>query len=284
MPWHGAAATISRVRICVVRLAALWLVGLCVASACASAPSTVGPLAGRYRLSGGGGALPVAGPLTEAFAKLHPGVVWVIEDIGSDGGVHLAANGSIDLGMVSRSLKAAEQSEVQAVPIGYSATGLATNAGNPVAALTKQQGRGIFSGAISDWSTVGGRPGRIVVLVREVDSATRISVESYFFDGNATFGTDAVEVHDIDETLRSIRSFKDSIGMLSVNALTLGDRNIKFLAIDGVVPTAQSVRNGTYPIRRELFFVAHPTNVKPAIRAFLDFVRSQAGQKIIAEN
>lgn len=131
---------------------------------------------------------------------------------------------------------------------------------------------------------MGGRPGRIVVLVREVDSATRISVESYFFDGNATFGTDAVEVHDIDETLRSIRSFKDSIGMLSVNALTLGDRNIKFLAIDGVVPTAQSVRNGTYPIRRELFFVAHPTNVKPAIRAFLDFVRSQAGQKIIAEN
>jgi phosphate transport system substrate-binding protein len=198
--------------------------------------------------------------------------------------VNLVANGSADLGMVSRRLKEAEQSQVEAIAIGYSATGLATNAANPVAALTKKQGREVFSGVITDWSAVGGKPGRIIVLVREVDSATRISVESYFFGGTAAFATDAVEVHDIEETLRSIRSFKDAVGMLSVNALTLSDPTMRFLAIDGVAPTAQSVRNGTYPIRRELYLLAHPTTLKPAIRAFLDFVRSPAGQKIVAEN
>ena len=50
------------------------------------------------------------------------------------------------------------------------------------------------------------------------------------------------------------------------------------------IATRDTLANGTYPILRKLYFVAHmdPTKVKPAIKAFLDFVKGPEGQKILA--
>ncbi len=242
------------------------------------------PLGGRYTVSGGGGALEPTRALTDAFQKLHPTITWVIEDVGSDGGVQLTANASVDLGMISRNLKDSEKGTVQTLPIGLSGTGVAVNASNPVTGLTKEQVRGIYTGAITDWSAVGGSPGKMTVLVREAGSATRSAFESYFFTAKPAYGKDVLEVYEIAETQKALRSFKDSIGMLSITNATLSDKSVKFLAIDGAAATKENLANGTYKIQRPLYFVYHndPQQVKPAIKEFLDFVRGPNGQKIIA--
>lgn len=252
--------------------------------ATAPAAPTADPLAGRYSLSGGGGALQIVNPLATAFSKLHPGVIFTIEDVGSDAGVQLTANSSIDLGMTSRDLKDPEKALVQSLSIGFSGTGVALNAANSVTGLSKQQVKDIFSGTITDWSKVGGSAGKITVLIREADAATRSSFESYFFGGKATYGKDAIEVYEIEETIKSIRSFKDSIGMLTINDRTLHEAGIKLISVDGIAPTQQNLASGQYPVRRPLYLVYHPTKVKPAIAAFIDFVKSPDGQKIIATN
>lgn len=251
----------------------------------AAAPaSTKDPLGGRYTLVGGGGALDAVNALTGAFSKRHPSVTWLIDDVGSDGGVRLVATGGADLGMISRDLKGAEKGSVGTLSIGISGTAVAVNAANPVTGLTRDQVRRIYSGEITDWSLAGGSPGTMTVLVREATSSTRSAFESYFFTSAPTYGKSVIEVHELGETLKTIASFKDAVGMVTISNATLRDATITLLAIDGVAATKENLVSGAYPIRRPLHLVhdTDPAKLKPAVRAFLDFVRGPDGQKVIA--
>jgi phosphate transport system substrate-binding protein len=247
---------------------------------------TADPLGGTYVTKGGGGALDAVKALTTGFSGTHPSVIWQgFDDVGSDAGVTLTVGGNIDLGFISRELRAAEKGKVETLTIGATGTGVGISASNSVKALTKDQVAKIFTGQITDWKDVGGTPGRIRVLLREPDSSTRSAFESYFFGSTKpVYAKDAVEVFQIEETLKAIGSFKDSIGMMTMNALAFNTADVRLLTIDGIAANRETLSNGTYPIRRPLFFVyqAEPAKVKPTIKAFLDFVKGPDGQKILA--
>ena len=98
------------------------------------------------------------------------------------------------------------------------------------------------------------------------------------------YSKNAVEVFQIDETLKALGSFKDSIGMMTMNAKAFSTAEVRMLTIDNIAATRETLANGTYPIRRPLFFVynTEPAKVKPTIKAFIDFVKGPEGQKILA--
>ena len=250
-----------------------------------SAP-TADPLAGQYIVNGGGGALDNVKALTDGFKTQHPSITWQgLADIGSDAGVNLAVSGETDLGYISRDLKDPEKGKVESLAIGASGTAVAVAASNPVKSLTKDQVAKIFTGAITDWKDVGGTPGKIRVLIRESGAATRSAFEAYFFDGKKlAYAPNSVEVTTITETVKAINSFKESIGMVTMNASTFSDNTIAFTTVDGVTASRENLNSGKYQVRRPLYFVynADPTKVKPAIKAFIDFVKGPEGQKILA--
>ena len=268
-----------------IALAALFAASCGGASPIASKP-TADPLAGTYVTKGGGGALDAVKALTAGFSAVHPTVIWQgFDDVGSDAGVSLTVSGTVDLGFISRDLKAPEKGTVETVAIGASGTGVGVNATNPVKALTKDQVAKIFTGQITDWKDVGGAPGKIRVLLREPESSTRSAFESYFFGSTKpVYAKDAIEVFQIDETLKAIGSFKDAIGMMTMNAKAFSTADVGLLTIDSIAATRETLANGTYPIRRPLYFVYHPepAKVKPTIKAFIDFVKGAEGQKILA--
>jgi phosphate transport system substrate-binding protein len=267
----------------------LALVALLVASCGGANPiakATDDPLAGTFVTKGGGGALDAVKALTSGFTAVHPTVLWQgFDDVGSDAGVSLTVSSTVDLGFISRDLKAPEKGTVEIVPIGASGTGVGINASSSVKALTKDQVAKIFSGQITDWKDVGGAPGKIRVLLREPESSTRSAFESYFFGSTKpVYSKEAVEVFQIDETLKALGSFKDSIGMMTMNAKAFSTADVRMLTIDNIAATRETLANGTYPIRRPLFFVynTEPAKVKPTIKAFIDFVKGPEGQKILA--
>jgi len=267
----------------------LVLAALLVASCGGANPiakPTEDPLAGTFVLKGGGGALDAVKALTSGFTSAHPAVLWQgFDDVGSDAGVSLTVSSTVDLGYISRDLKAPEKGTVETVPIGASGTGVGINASSLLKSLTKDQVAKIFTGQITDWKDVGGAPGKIRVLLREPESSTRSAFESYFFGSTKpVYAKDAVEVFQIDETLKALGSFKDSIGMMTMNAKAFSTADVRMLTIDNVAATRDTLANGTYPIRRPLFFVYHPepAKVKPTVKAFIDFVKGPEGQKILA--
>ena len=267
----------------------LALVALLVASCGGANPiatPTNDPLAGTFVTKGGGGALDAVKALTSGFSAVHPTVLWQgFDDVGSDAGVSLTVSSTVDLGFISRDLRAPEKGTVEVVPIGASGTGVGINASSLVKALTKDQVAKIFTGQITDWKDVGGGPGTIRVLLREPESSTRSAFESYFFGSTKpVYSKNAVEVFQIDETLKALGSFKDSIGMMTMNAKAFSTAEVRMLTIDNIAATRETLANGTYPIRRPLFFVynTEPAKVKPTIKAFIDFVKGPEGQKILA--
>jgi phosphate transport system substrate-binding protein len=263
---------------------ALILVG--AAAACGAKPTapSADPLSGTYTASGGGGALPAVRALTKRFAELHPGVVWQIDETGSDAGVNLAAGGAIDFGFVSRGLTSEESLKLKTLNIGLSGTGLIVHTANPLKNLTKDQVRRIFSGEIKNWSEVGWENLEIKVFIREANAATRTSFETYFFGGKATYTKDASEVFELDQTLKAVGSFRASIGMATSSSRTANEPNIHLISIDGIYPSPENLVNGTYRIGRPLMLVfpLDESKLKPGIRAFLEFVGSPEGQRVAA--
>ncbi len=181
-------------------------------------------------------------------------------------------------------MKDSERAKVQALEIGATGTAVAVHAGNPVSNLTTPQVRKIYAGEITDWADLGGMQGKIRVLAREKGAASRTAFDTYFFRTGGGPAPNVREVFESDEMVTTIRSFRDSIGMLTLDKRSLSDPQVKLLAIDGVEPTLANVLNGSYPVRRPMFLISGATydKVKPALREFMDFVGSEEGQRIIA--
>lgn len=240
---------------------------------------------GRFLLSTGGGAQAQVTALTKRFTELHPGLNWLIENVGSDAGVGLVVSRHSDLGAISRDLTPAEKGTVSLEPLGIVGTAVAVNPDNPLKGLTIAQVRKVFGGELTNWSQLGGPDLAIRVFLRDTTAATRQSFDEYVFaDMKPTYTETAATVGSNAEMATSIRSFAGAIGMATLKQATVDDPKLRLLAIDGVPATMAALNDGTYKIRRPLYLVYpnDPSKMKPDVKLFLDFVRSPEGQKILA--
>jgi ABC-type phosphate transport system substrate-binding protein len=70
--------------------------------------------------------------------------------------------------------------------------------------------------------------------------------------------------------------------MIGVKSEDPKAEGVRLLSIDGVLPTRSALRDGTYKFGRPLYLLASKTAAaKPAIAAFLEYLSSADGQKIL---
>ena len=265
-------------------VAALGLVLLLTSCGAVPASPTPEPLSGTYTASGGGGALPAVQALTARFKELHPKTDWIVSESGSNSAIKLVLSNTIDVGFVSRALTDAEKEKVTGIPIGFSGTAVVVNSGNSVTSLTREQLRAIYAGEVMSWLEIGGTEPTIRAYIREPNAATRQTFESFVFGAAVpTYGKNVIQQTEVEAMLTAVGSFRGAIGIASTGSRTASDKRVKMLSIDGITATQETIASGDYKIVRPLAVIYSNTGeLKPAIRAFFEFVKSAEGQRIAA--
>jgi len=125
----------------------------------------------------------------------------------------------------------------------------------------------------------------IVVVSREDGSGTRgafielFGIEQKNEDGTKKDLTtkEAIIAKQTDVMMTNIAGDPYAIGYISLGSL---NDTVEALQIEGVTPTAENVKNGTYPIARP-FNIATKDEVSELAEDFIGFIRSAEGQAVI---
>ena len=208
---------------------------------------------------------------------------------GSTGvGMKNIALGTSDISMASREVTADEISQFgdqfQERLIAYDGIVIAVSkeiyeAG--VTALTKDQVRRIYSGEIRNWKELGGPDEEILVAAREMGSGTRDTFnEDIMEDKKAeTPGVSTVAGSNA-EIKTALTGSNKAIGYLGFSYAE--DGSVGVIALDGVEPTAESIKDGSYELARRLYFYTFG-DASPGAQAFIDFMTGPDGQQVAEE-
>jgi phosphate transport system substrate-binding protein len=225
----------------------------------------------------------------ELYMKKHPETT--IQVTGGGSGVGLAAliNGSTEIANSSRPIKLAELGKIKAkfgknaIEISCAKDGLSVflNKGNKVSELTIQQLGDIFSGKITNWKMVGGDEAKIRLYSRESSSGTFEFFKEHVV--KTDFSPTCQTLPGTAAIVNAVKKDKYSIGYGgAAYAEDVKDCKVKKDAKSkGVLPTAATIKDKTYPISRYLYMYikSKPTG---ETKAFIDWILSPEGQNIIA--
>lgn len=197
-----------------------------VLSACSS-PAAANPaasgdtLSGTITVSGAFALYPLMSVWSDEFHKLHPNVEFDISGGGAGKGMTDALSGAVDIGMVSRKVKAEEETQgAYTIPVVKDAVFGVISAKNPVLKEILAQGikqetlRKIFiTGEIKTWGEVVGKPeitDAIHVYTRS-DSAGAAEIWAQFLGGKVQADIQGVGVNADPGLLDTV--VKDPLGI-----------------------------------------------------------------------
>ena len=236
------------------------------------------------------GSTTVAVPMEELankYKEIDPNVVVEVQGVGSSAGVKAAADGTADIGMVSREVKDSEKSDaLEVTTIAYDGIAVVINPVNGVTDLTKEQVKGIFEGTITNWSEVGGDDADIIVVTREDGSGTRSAFEEILglqqeIDGKkvSSISQGALVAEGNGTIKATVASKEGSIGFVSLGFI---DETVKAISVDGVMPTVETVKGGEYSVSRPLLIITQKEGTQTT-KDFVEFILGDEGQEIVSE-
>ena len=235
-------------------------------------------LSGTISLAGSTSMQKLADALAETFMEANSGVTVTVEYSGSSAGIESLLNGSCDIGDASRNLKDSEKSGAVENIVAIDGIAVIVDKNNTVAGLTKQQLSDIYTGAVTNWSEVGGSDTPIVVVGREAGSGTRGAFEEILKVEDAC--KYAVECDSTGAAMAKVASTEGAIGYVSLDVL---DDSVNALNLDDVAPTSDNIVAGTYFLCRP-FVMATKGEISgqnELVQAFFDFLKSDEGKAVV---
>ncbi len=195
-------------------------------------------------------------------------------------------------------LKMAEDSgvELELIPIAYDAMVFFTNNDNPIKGLTKEQISNIYvNDAYENWSEVGGSDALLYPYCRNNDSGSHAHMEKYFLNGNDIHPEVQKETsYTMSNVLTDVIAAKteEPVGYglgysiyyyyHNVDAVLDTKRHLKLLAIDGVMPSDETIADGSYPLSSNSYIVLRKDTPQDSpARRMAEFMLTEAGQQCV---
>lgn len=221
----------------------------------------------------------VIGALGEAYEAMDSGVKVTYNATGSGSGIKAVQEGRCDIGLSSRSLKEDEKSSgLTETVLAYDGIALIVHPDNPVTDLSLEQIADIYTGVITNWSQAGGNDSEIVLIGREASSGTRDGFES--ITGTADACLYRQELSSNGDVIATVAGNPNAIGYASMAAIK---DTVKVLSVDGVAPSEDTVRDGSYAVQRPFVLVTRDgTALSESAQKFFDYAASSQARDVIA--
>lgn len=241
-------------------------------------------VSGTLNLTGSTSMADVCNALTEKFMEKNPDVNATVGGNGSGEAPTAVDSGTAQIGLLSRELKESENpGNYNVYQIGLDGIAIVVNPENGVSELTVEQIGKIYTGEITNWKELGGADLAIVANGREAASGTRGAFEEIVKVG----GEDIVDRCKYANEYNSTGALKQAVagnpGAIGYVSLSSVDDTVKAVTVEGVAPSEETVKDGSYKIQRP-FIMITGKNADSVTKAFLEFVASEEGQQIILDD
>ncbi len=228
------------------------------------------------------------GPIAKAFAEYYmgknPGVNITVSESGSGNGAKSLINAACDVATMSRPMKNSELKAAQdagVLPIEHivamDGIVIVVHPSNPLANLTIEQIRDIYTGRIKTWKELGGPDQPIVLISRDTNSGTYETFETLVMNKEKL--SEKVEYVGSNGAIRQrVMSTESAIGYVGLAFI----EGVKGLKVNDVEATPEAITDKTYPIARPLYMYTsgRPKKGTP-LYDFVDLAGTPEGKKIV---
>jgi phosphate transport system substrate-binding protein len=256
-----------------LRAAALGAIGVAMA---------LSPALGKSLKIGGTGATnALLGQLAPAF-KAETGITLeVIAGLGTTGANNALIDGKLDAAVTGRELRDKEKAKGLKVAATFrTPIGLVTSRENPDG-LKSTEIAALFRADRPVWSD--GTP--ILIILRPTDET------DYVVLGDLIPGfTEALQhlrkrrdlsIAPTDQdNADGAEKLKGSLTSATLTQMVTENRNLRFVAIDGVAASLENYLNGSYRYGKPLYLVV-PSAISPEAEAFVSFLAGPAGEALL---
>ena len=226
----------------------------------------------------------------ELYMKNNASASIQVTGGGSGVGITALINGTTDICNSSRPMKQTEIEKLKAryntlgvqIPCAKDGITIFLNEANKIQELTIRQLSDIYQGKTKNWKELGGNDAEIRVYGRENSSGTYV----YFHD-EVVKGDYAASVQTLPGTAAVVNAVKKDINGIGYGgaAYAVGVKHAKVRKDSNspaILPTAENIGNGEYPITRFLYMYLRnrPTG---ETKKYIDWILSQEGQMIVTE-
>lgn len=261
-------------------IAISFIFGMFLLTGCGSESNVNDTLSGTITMAGSTSVQPLSEELAAGFMQIHKDARLEVAGGGSGGGIRSAQEGTADIGASSRTIKS-DETGVVAHTIAIDGIAVVVHPNNPTNNISFEDIAKIFLGEITNWSEVGGEDVDIVVVTREEGSGTRGAFDEIVLDKKELVST-AIVQNSTGSVREAVSNDVNAIGYVSIGGL---NNSVKAIEVNNMQPTVANIQSGAYPIARPfIYLTTEGKELSELIQAYLEFVLSQEGQAIVAEN
>jgi phosphate transport system substrate-binding protein len=230
----------------------------------------------------------------EAYMERYPEVRIAVTGGGSGTGIAGLLNGTVQIANASREMSAEELERARAAglePVRFTvaqdAIAVVVNPANPVSRLSLARISELYTGKITRWKALGGQDRPVVLLSRESNSGTYV----YFLENvvrlsrkedRSLFSPETLLMPSSEGISTEVRQNPNAIGYDGLGYVTADQKTLAVAREEQgpyILPSAETVNDGTYPIARPLFMYA-AGQPSEAIRKYLEWIRGE-GQALV---
>ena len=220
----------------------------------------------------------VIGALGEAF-EADTGITVTYNATGSGAGIQAVQEGRCDIGLSSRDLKDEEKEKgLEGTVLAYDGIAVIVNPSNPIKDLDVVTIAKIYTAEITNWKELGGNDAEIVLIGREAGSGTRDGFESITdTEDKCQYRQELTSTGDV---ITTVASNPNAIGYASLASVK---DTVAVLAVDGVVPSEETMKDGRYVVQRPFVLVTKKgVALSESAQKFFDYITSEAANEIIS--